>query len=462
MRQNTFRFEWSVRIGVIFLAGLLAGMPLAWAVYGQAEEFDEFTQEDLDQFQEFLMRDEAANQTASEMLQQEGTAIDRLTPEELELLKQELLVIPKKDLISGGITGEYQYDTNIKRLTGQTKGDSIFDTRANVQVDLSGRKTTLQAETFGGKQWNWVYSEKDYYEIGERFRYRRKYFKKLQHALQINVLRNNTRTVELDDRKIRWDVNVRNTLNHELTRKFSWNTDWSFTKRLYTTEAFDQDSQWEVGMAPSVFWSVTPKSRLSLGYQFGASRIRTKAGDSNSHSINLGYFGQVTKKSSTSASLSYVHQDPRSKDTSTVDTVTIGLGYIWQATPKLQSSIQLFRSMQNTSSDLVADTTNEVTKQDVEYTNNSLTLALNSRINRKLAATLSFTASYVKTETEKGNVLDRQDQEFRFPTSLGLRYDPYRWLRFTLDYTFDTRQGPKDQDDAYIDQIFKSTCDVIF
>ncbi len=454
---------------MILLAALGVSTPPAVAIVGQAESFDEFRAEDLALFHSTVADEERSRAQTQIDRYQELLAMkdkDKAMEEELEALKAQLLSIPKRDRWQFMLTGDYTYDANVDRVRKQREwnGDSIMNVNANTVLDLSGRKTELKLEGIYGRQWNWVFSERDFYQVGSRLRYRRRYFRKTQHAMQLNVNRHNSKTVEIDSSggKLRYDFGMRHSLNHTLTRKLSWNGEIDFTKRLFVQEVFDQDSQWQVGLAPSAFWNFSRKSRVSLGYRFGASRIRTKAGDSNSHGITLGYFGQITRKSSASINFEIQRQTPRSFETPKERGVTVGVGYILQLTPKTQLTTQIIRNVQNTTSTSTSTTDESATtRTDSHFTNTSVTISLNSNLNRKISVNLSFTPSYLTTETFEDGDQSSETSQWNWPVNVTLRWILTRWLNVNFGYTFDYRRG-KSNVGTYRTHVFKMGANMSF
>jgi len=421
---------------------------------GQAERFDEFKEEEIREFHQNITDEERQRQVqqlGEQMNIQAGETGDaqESVTEDLEELRSELLRIPKRDRVKIGLDGQYTLETNVPRLPPQQeKGDSIFDTNGFVEFDLGGKKTDLRLEFRGGKQWNVKFPTSDFWQVEERIRFRRKYFKKLTHSIQSRIARHSSKTIEVDSKKIRYDSNQTTTLNYVLSRKLSLNTELGANKRLFTTEPFDQDSQWDVLMAPSLFWNFTPKSRISLGYRFGASRIRTKTGDANSQEVHAGYFGRVTRKSSLSFDASFSHQTPRSLDTATVNTLKLGIGYILQLTPKTQMTVQAIRSVQNSSSNLVSGTENETVKMDEHFTHDNLTVSLNSRLNRKITAIGEVGISHFRNKVSKTGDEDNETRQFTVPLTLTVNYMITRSIQYRLRYTFSFRTG-NEQNDYY-------------
>ena len=432
---------------------------------GQAEQYDFFEQDKLNDFHSNLVDEEGKRrlQTADQMREQlrqrsleltnaEGEEKE-IASDEIENIKKQLLSLPKRDRLKFEFEGRQSFDTNINRQTfGYEKNESIFDAGGNMLIDLSGRKTDLRLETGVAKNWNIEFPEKDTIEGQEVLRYRRRYFRKLSQTTQSRLARHNSKTVEIDSEKVRYDSAQNTSFNYAFSQKLSLNSDISLGHRIFPQEAFDQDSSKEASFAPSGFWNFTPKSRASFGYRLAGNRIETKTVEANSHELHTGYFGRITRKSSASLDLAFAHQIPKSRDTATVNTFTAGIGYIWQMTPKTQVLAQYINSMQNSTSnaasgtDAGAQADAVTTKTDSRFHNNSLSLSLNSRLTRKLNATMTISPNYLTTSTSSGEEQESDGKQYGSSISLVLNYTVKRWAVLTTGYSFTYRWGDERND----------------
>lgn len=440
--------------GILLFVLLVFHSREALAVVGYAEKYDEFKEEDLTEFHRSVLLEEQSTRASDaeglELL--DRAALNPGEEEEVdpEILKmrRELLQVPDRDRFKAGLDGQYTYDSNIgRRPFEEEKGDSVFDIKSFAEVDFGGKKTDLRFELRGAKEWNVQFPTSDFWLVEERIRYRRKYFRKLTHSIQSRIARTSSKTIEVNEKRIRWDSHQNTTMNYALSRKFSINTELEGIKRLYTTEPFDQDSQWEVKAAPGIFWHITPKSRVAMGYTFGANRIRSKAGDTNSHELHASYFGKVTRKSSISFDLAYQRQTPRSLESEKSNSYTVGTGYIFQMTPKTQLTFQWIRQFQNSSSNQVGGSNqNAVTKQDTHFVNDNMSISLNSRFRRKLQAGLTLSASHLNTRVERGGDEDLETLQWTFPVQATMTYLIKRWIQLRFGYTFTFRTGNEEND----------------
>ena len=129
--------------------------------------------------------------------------------------------------------------------------------------------------------------------------------------------------------------------------------------------------------------------------------------------------------------------------------MTTGVGYIWQMTPKSQLTTQYIRSLQNSTSNLVSgevDGPNTTSKTDTHFTNDQLSLSLNTRLSSKLTSRVLFGASHLRTQVEKGGDEDIQTRQFAFPLSVELDYAFRRWIRLLVSYSFAFRTGDEHAD----------------
>ncbi len=447
---------------ILFFADSISA-PALYAAFGQAERLDEVQESDLQEYHQNLLSEELMMQSAASdseqmaLLQQKEQTLQQLegrekdeVEDQIEDLKQQLLKLPKRDRFGVQLNGKYLFDSNINRaINEQEDNDSVFDVDGAALFDLGGKKTDLRFEVKSGKQWNWEFPEKDFWTAEERIRFRRKYFKKIAHASHSKLARHSSKTVEINSEKVRWDSQQSQSFNYVMTRKLSMNAEFGMRQRYFPNEVFDQDSSWDAMAAPSAFWMMTPKSRLALGYQIGTTKIRTKVGNANAHSVHAGYFGRVTRKSSLSLDLAFSHQEPKSRETPVSNGVTSGIGYILQMTGKTQGILQLIHALQNTSSDIIGlntDGVEQTTKTDAHFANTSLSLSFNSRLTRKMTGIATFNASLFRSKVAKTGDEETESTQLSFPMSLSINYVLSRWIRVSAGYTFAYRMGPEKLD----------------
>ena len=447
---------------LILSAACAAGSRRAEAVVGQAERFSPFEQKDLDEFHQNIVNEEQSSQfresdelraqlkSNQKALKTAGKEDKAEMSKEVELLKQQLLSLPKRKLFHAEVLGQYQVTSNANgvNISGDRDSDSIFYAEPVGVVDLSGRNTTLNWELGGGKQWNIHFPNKDFWQVHETLRYRRKYFKKIFHSANSTIGRQNAKTVEVENNRVRWDSAQGTAFNYAFSPNLSLNSSFNLVHRYFPQEAFDQDSSWQSVASPSLFWNATPKSRISAGYNLGTSRIRTKTGNTISHEVHGGYFGRITRKSSASLDLAFSHQVPKSTDTGEVNTMTTGIGYIWQMTPKTQLTTQLIRAVQFTTSSVPGDSSSPEDdavpqKTDSHFTNNSITFTASSRLNQKLLASVSSGFFYLATHTAKETAAseDSETSQIGIPVGISVTYFVRRWLNLTMRYNYNFKSG---------------------
>ncbi len=470
-KKNFYFQRRSVLVICFTLLWMAGAVRLEAVVEENAEKLDAFKEEDLKEFQKKLTREEIqkqaldaeqSNQAMNNLgkaAQTAGAQGDMLTKEQIAELRAKLLGIQKKDRFRFGLDGNYTYNSNNNgAVPRHEKPEHQFNTTGNTQINFSGKKTDLGLELRGSKNWNIYNAINDSWQGEERLRTRRKFFKRLNVSGNSRIARNASKTLEISSNKIRWDAANQMSINYAFSRKLSMNLDLSSQKRLFLQEAFDQDSGWQVGAAPSGFWNITPKSRFSFGYDYGANRNRLKAGNSDSRGLNLGYFGQVTRKSSASVNVALTRQYSF-KAASRSTTMTLGSGYIWQTTAKVQTSIQVTRGFSNTTSESVTgDVSNTavVTKSDNYAVNDNFSLSLNYRMAAR--ASLSLTGGIANTQTyaytnggENGVT-----HIMTFPSSLGINMPLTKWLTTSVQYSFSYKVGNEKTDTSRVHTLTSS------
>ena len=457
------------------LAVCLCGKGYA-VVESNAEKLDSFKEQDLIDFQKKLTAEEEKAQImeadkalksmdslkrASKIATAQG---DALSKTEIEELRKKLLNVQKKDRWRFGFDGDHSYNTNNNGATPQQeKGDSQFNATANTEYNFGGKKTDMGLEVRGTKNWNIIASTNDTWQGEERLRSRRKFFKKTNVNANSRISRNASKTLEIDTNKVRWDGNNQMSTNFSFSRKLAVNLDLANSKRMFLQEAFDQDSGWQATANPSAFWNLTPKSRVSLGYGEGVSRNRLKAGNSDSKDVRIGYFGQVTRKSSASVDLGVAKQDSF-KASSRSTSVTLGTGYIWQTTAKVQTSVQVTRGFSNTTSESVSggvEDTAAVTKSDNYAINDNFALSLNYRMASKVSLSLSGGISDSKAKAFTDGGLTSISHIMTFPASMGVNLSLTDWLTTSFTYSFSYKVGNEKTDLSRV-HTFASTMGISF
>lgn len=440
-------------------------------VESNAEYLDPFKEQELKDFQQKLTAEEERAQEveAEETLKKMdklGAAAktaeaqgESLSKAEIEELRKKLLNVQKKDRWRFGFDGNHSYNSNNNGATPQhEKGDSQFNATANTEFNFGGKKTDMGLEVRGTKNWNLIASTNDTWQGEERLRSRRKFFKKTNVTANSRIARNSSKTLEIESNKIRWDANNQMSTNFAFSKKLSGNLDLATAKRVFLQEAFDQDSGWQANGNPSAFWNLTPKSRVSLGYGEGVSRNRLKAGNSDSQDFRVGYFGQVTRKSSASIDIGVSKQDSF-KASSRSTSVTLGSGYIWQTTPKVQTSVQVTRGFSNTTSESVgggSEDTAVVTKSDNYSVNDNFALSLNYRMASKISLSLSGGVSDSKTKGFTDGGLTSVTHVMTFPSSFGVNMSLTNWLTTSVTYSFSYKVGNEKTDFSRVHTIASS------
>ncbi|MBN1689317.1 MAG: hypothetical protein JW893_09460, partial [Candidatus Omnitrophica bacterium] len=142
-------------------------------------------------------------------------------------------------------------------------------------------------------------------------------------------------------------------------------------------------------------------------------------------------------------------QTPRSRDTARVRTITTGLGYMWQMSPKTQLTLQFSRSLQNSTSTLESGEVNginTVTKTDSYFASDNLAFSLNTRLTHRISAGILLNGVHTKTSVATTGLEEQENRQFHFPLSANLNYLLSEWVRFSFDYTFSYRKGNEKAD----------------
>jgi hypothetical protein len=113
--------------------------------------------------------------------------------------------------------------------------------------------------------------------------------------------------------------------------------------------------------------------------------------------------------------------------------------------------------LQNTTSVLTSGTADSVdnttSKQTTWFTNDSISVSLNSRLTRKMNVTLTSNLSFVRTKMSKDQKTQAEEESFdpetaqmTFPQSVSISYLLARWVTLTCGYQFEYRQGDEHAD----------------
>src|SRR5690349_11058647 len=113
-----------------------------YAVVGQAEKYDEFKQEDLEEFQTQLNQEDKERQMQALEMRNAMNATtgkkDDMVEQQLRDMQSELLSLPKRKRVSLEMSAKHAYDSNVIRaVPRREKDDSLFDTDGSVLFDLS-------------------------------------------------------------------------------------------------------------------------------------------------------------------------------------------------------------------------------------------------------------------------------------------------------------------------------------
>lgn len=374
--------------------------------------------------------------------------------DELLHLKKELLQFPKKKRLRFGGDFDMTYDTNANRLpVHHEEGDTFFNMNPFIQLELGGAKTKLGVEY----RTPFLYNVKRSVNPGTDSRTQeltvrssRKILPRTLFSLNERLSRLSISQQSKDNRKVRWDQSHRASLNYELSKKFSISVDGSHARTDFPNEDYDQDYTRTFTLNPSIFFQITPKTKLSGNYGYTYSRSQAKSSDSRTHEFRLGYTGKITGKSSLSTDVALSHQSPDSAAAATTNSIVYSLGYIWQATHK--TSLRLLYSSSYTFSmtDAIATSGHfEFTKTRTYSVSDSLSLSTRLRVNPKLSTELSCDLSHSRSKSyvSEGEPDVTKSRTWTFPFQVALDYQLMRWCRLRFAYTFRHRLGDERKTD---------------
>lgn len=146
-------------------------------------------------------------------------------------------------------------------------------------------------------------------------------------------------------------VNVKG--EYVVSPKFSVGSGVSYSDRVYTTQEASYADRESYSIPVDVFYELTPKVDLSLGYQYTTRDVESvtlpsfkSAYETESHFFNIGARGDLLPKLVGSVKVGYRQQDTDYSD-ATADTDDSGLGIdtslVWAASPKLAHTLLIAR-----------------------------------------------------------------------------------------------------------------------
>ena len=387
--------------------------------------------------------------------------------QELKEIEKELLQFPKKDRIRMGGDFDFTYEDNVGRLpVHHDEGETIFKLSPFAQLDLSGQRTELRLEYRTRHTYNVKRSEipgNDSFIQEGTVRVGRKILPHTLFSLNERLGRTSTRTAGHDNKKIQWDQSHRAALNYEMSKKFSISLDGSHSRTDFPNESFDENYTRSWTLNPGLFFQMTPKTRLSGNYALTYSRAQTKTSDNTKHEFRVGYFGQLTTKSSASLDVSLSHQVPDSADASRSNQIVWSGGYIWQATPKTSFRLLYSTTLSRATTDsLDTDGPLMFTKTRTDTHSDSLSFSTRWRIHRKITTDFSFDGAHSRNKTNvvEGDSATTKTRQWTLPFQVGLDVELVRWVRLRFTYTFRYRLGDERKTDEFRAHTFFGSANI--
>ena len=376
---------------------------------------------------------------------------------ELESLQKELLAFPKKRRIRLGGDFDMTFDTNADRKPAggkEEEDDTFFHLNPIVQMDLSGKRTNLQTEVRVGHQYSAKRPQIDTSNIEGTVRFGRK-INRLTISLNDRLNRDAIRVEGRDNKRIRWDTSHHAALNYDLGRKFSINLENDYTRQDFPQDFFEDNSTYSFSLDPNVFYQITPKTRLSAGYNWTFNRIRQKTSDNTTHGFRVGYFGKITGKSSVSADVGINLQTPDSADSTTSRQLQSSLGYIWQISPKTSLRLLYSNAIQRAVADSVG--TDELIQTTTHTVSDTVSFSLRFRLHRKVSSQFSFDGSHSSSRASTDDDPISRARTFTLPFQIAIDYDLAKWIRLRLTYTFRYQFGNEAADELRAHTWFVGT-----
>lgn len=371
---------------------------------------------------------------------------DEVALKELQTYQKELLRFPKKDRLRFGQDADYTYNTNSggSRIHNQ-EGNSTYRINPFINLDLGGQKTDIRFEYRWNRSYNNFTPQADAFSQEGTLRFGRRILPKTNLSLNQRLTRASSRVAGLDNKKISWDSTNRVGLNYEFHPKIQMNLEANYARLFFTQEDFDETGTRNFQLDPSVVLVLTPKTRLTLGYQWSLPRVHTEASDTINHVFRVSYSGKVTAKSSVSADLSYTLRDPASARASKGDSVASSVGYMWQVTPKTGLRFLYSNSVELSLSDSISGVS--LLKTETRTTSDTLSLSIRWRAHRRINTEFSFTPSHSHSKTKRTGDANVRSRTFTFPFQVALDIDLVKWLKLRLAYTYRHKIGNEHKTD---------------
>lgn len=368
----------------------------------------------------------------------------------LQRYQKELLRFPKRDRLSYGGDLDMTYDNNVNRnVIRSEEGDTLFRMAPFVKLDLGSRKTDLAVEFRSSHSYNAKVPEggRDVLRLEGTLRAGRKFGKKTTVSLNDRLSSTLVRHEEIDDdgKKVSYDNSHRLSVNHPMNRKLTLNFEADYSRTDFPHELFDQDGSRTVQLDPNLFFNLTPKTRISLGYRWSVSRNRTESSDKTTHEFRVGYSGKITGKSSLQIDLSQAFDDPDSAQAARADRTTVSTAYIWQATPKTSLRVLYSNSFTHSISDSVSGA--NLLKTTTRSASDSLSTSVRFRLNRKTSTEFSFDGSHSHSKTRQTGADNTRSRTWTFPFQGAVDFTLTRWLRFRFAYTYRHQIGNEDSNE---------------
>jgi len=258
----------------------------------------------------------------------------------------------------------------------------------------------------------------------------------------------------VDNTLIEWETYGGN-INGEYTfsPKFSFGGGFDYSNKEYTDAFEDRLSDREEYEIPvDVFYELTPKVDLSVGYRYRTAEISGNRGqlrfdpstgtfvrdsvqgyDVDNHFFNVGARGNLLPKLTGNFKIGFNYNDPDAGATNRDEDGSIGVDadFTYAATPKLNTTLKLFRDFGSAGEGGVTESTG---------------FNLNARYNINPLFNASARLGYKFRENKDDTVQANADREDDF-YNLGARltYTPNEYLALSAGYAYSDNDSDRDE-----------------
>lgn len=206
---------------------------------------------------------------------------------------------------------------------------------------------------------------------------------------------------------------------YTLSPKFSFETGARYNDREFKDERDRLADVESFSIPVDIFYELTPKMDLSLGYEYTMDEVGLAAGDYDreSHFMNVGLRGALLPKLSGFFKIGYRTVNPEGATRNSDRNLGLSADFTYLTTPKITSELSLFRGF-------------EVGSEGQSAENTSAKLNVNYSIASNYAANLFADLTYI--DYKDGN----NGEDFRYRMGFRFLYLPNQYWKFGTGYTY--------------------------